>query len=216
MRRSLVSVVAAALLWAVLPVTPASATAVSGVTIGFAGTATLGTFPCPPPPSTSCTGSMSNAAWAGHASGEWNSGAFDVSWENINGLSATFTYWEHSCVEPTSTVAGSAYGVGSAIAGPGQIRGNWQGYGELPRDITGARLWFAFDWFRAGTEALISFRAARLDVEIAGFGWQTIADAAAPALASFVPTPAPAAHLPTCTNPTTMKGQVAGTVAMTT
>lgn len=127
MRRSVVSVMLAGLVYALLPVAPAAATTASGTSIAFAGAATLSRFPCPPPPSAPCAGSLDNAAWSGHASGEWNSGVFDVSWENVNGLGAMFSYWENSCVEPVSMVGGQAYGSGSAFAGAGQIRGSWQG-----------------------------------------------------------------------------------------
>jgi hypothetical protein len=202
------------LLLAVLPVPSASANVASDISIGFAGTAYLSRFPCAPPPSPSCAGSLSGG-WAGHAAGEWHSGAFDVSWENLGGLGASFTYWEASCVDPTSAAAGSAYGGGSAVAGPGQIRGNWQGYGELPRDVIAAYLTFTFDWIRLGTEALISFRSIGLDLDIAGFGRQNVANYAPPTMATFVPTPSTTTtSVPTCQQPVAINGQTAGTVEM--
>jgi hypothetical protein len=216
MRRSLISAALAgvltAVLTAVLPTAPASANVASIASIGFTGTASLYQFPCP----SSCYGDL-YGGWVGHAAGEWNSGAFDVSWENIGGLSAWFSYSEFSCADAASSaLGGTAHGTGRAEAGPGQIRGNWQGYGELPRDITNARLTFSFDWIRTGTEALISFSDPALDLYIAGFGWQNVSRDALPTTATFVPTPGTGTtQLPTCSQPTQMRGQVVGTVEMT-
>jgi hypothetical protein len=200
----------AGLVFAVAPAVPASAA--GNGSIGFEGTAVLPTFPCPSPylyGTNPCNGTLSGG-WTGHAAGQVAGGTFDVAWVNTTGLNSSFTYYELNCVEP-STVLGAAHGTGSAAAGPGQIRGDWQSTSGLARDITNVRLTFEFEWSRAGTTAVITFKSFDVVLSIAGLADQHVAIGAYPATATFVPETVDNPHPPTCSQPlTNVQGQVAG------
>ena len=213
MRRTFIGAVLAALAFSVLPASPASAVAVGQ--IAFQGNAALPTFPCTPPPpfgTGPCHGTL-DGQWSGEATGTVAGGEFHVTWIP-QPLHADFSYYELQCVEP-STLLGAAFGTGWATAGPGSIRGDWQGASGLPRAITDLRLDFRFQWTRVGTSAAITFSAFDLSANISGLGWQRLSYASPLATATFVPLTVDNVHPPTCLQPlTNVRGVVAGQVTL--
>lgn len=214
MRRNLAAAALALLISAGTQLVPAHAASNVG-TVAFAGTASLPKFPCPVPPNGDgpCTGTLSGG-WHGQATGDVNGGTYHVAWTRPEGLNATFSYYEHQCVEP-STVLGVATGTGYAYAGAGSITGDWQDANGLPRAITEVSAAFTFDWTRLATGALMTFRTIRLDINVNGKGWVRASQSATPALAVFVPLTISEIHQPTCARPVAISGQVAGEVTLT-
>ena len=215
MRRSLLTT-ALVLLVATAVGTPAGAAVPTNVgAVTFQGNAELETFPCPLPPNGDgpCTGTM-QGGWQGSMTGETNGGRYEVVWARETGLSATFTYFEHQCVEP-STVLGGASGSGYAYAGPGRVSGTWQDASGLPLAITEVTALFDFDWSRVATGALLTFRSLRLYVNVIGIGWVRVASSAGLGTAVFVPLSLSEVHQPTCAQPVSISGTVVGDVPLT-
>jgi len=186
----------------------------------FRGTASLPTFPCPPPPpfgSGPCSGSFTGS-WSGSLSGVAGSSPFTVAWSTSNPLSvqANFSYYELQCLDGTETALGVAQGSGTAVAGPGEVQGKLQNVGEtFPRDITGVSVAFSFSWTRVGNSAVISFSPITAQVFVAGSGWVTVLTTPQTGTATFVPTQSTGTGVPSCANPLTgVAGIIAGDIPL--
>jgi hypothetical protein len=185
----------------------------------FKGTASLPTFPCPPPPpyGTGPCGGSFTGDWTGNMAGTDGRSTYNVAWAAPAGrLNASFQYAEWQCAG-TETVLGLAIGTGTADALPGEVQGKWQVPGEsFPRDIIRVTAAFTFNWVRVGTSAVLVLQPVNLTAEVAGLGPQTIVNTTQAGVAAFVATHSSSpGGVPSCAQPLTgVDGTIAGTVPL--
>jgi hypothetical protein len=180
---------------------------------GFNGTASLPTFPCPPS-ANNCDGTFSGD-WQGTISGFSGPNEFTAAWATTTGgITATFDYWESSCLAGTETILGGADGRGSASTKPGEAHGTWKAPGEmLPRNVIGVSITFEFLWDRVVNGAVLSLSPVSLTLNVEGLGPRTVLTEIQLGEAVFVPESSDNTPVPSCLTPLqNVHGRIAGTV----
>lgn len=188
--------------------------------IAFNGTATLPTFPCPPPPpfgTGPCSGSFAGD-WSADISGMSGTSVFHAAWATTTGtaLDVAFQYSEWQCLTATESLLGLAVGGGTATAVPGQIQGKWQQPNEtFARDVVGATMTFDFQWTRVLGNAVLTLEPVSLVLDVAGLGPKVVVDREQTGIATFALTSTGNTTVPTCSTPLTdVEGAIAGSVSL--
>lgn len=156
--------------------------------LDFAGTASLPTFPCPPPGpgELPCVGSFAGNIEAFFA-GDAGAGSFAL--DLVSPFTALFSYAD--LLQPGAPCAeGLATGSGTVGAGPNEVFGYWTNQlGEL-QIIKRAEVTFSFDWRREGLTAVLVLRDLSIRVRGEGVQWTQVVDpgsSTGPATAVFIP-----------------------------
>jgi hypothetical protein len=187
--------------------------------IAFQGEAVLPTFPCPlSPPTGDCGGGTFRGTWTGEVAGMYFGSSFAANWTTLTGedVSATFRYWEQTCLGGAGTLAGSAGGNGSAGAAANEVQGWWQERNEVGvRAIVGVTFGFAFRWDRYLNSAAIDLYSTSLTLHVADLGPRSVVVGPQAGAATFVLTGADNTTVPLCSSPlTNARGRIAGDVPL--
>lgn len=197
---------------AAVPSVPAGGSDLVDGSLVFAGTASLPTFPCPPPePETfPCEGTFT-ASTAGTLTGVHESAPWQVSLNSIT--EGTFSYVD--LLEPGVPCSeGLALGTASFDTDQnGQAFGTYRVQPSL-LPVRGAAASYSFAWRRVGAAAILELDRVTFRLKVDELGWVTVvSQGTADAVATFVPHVDPA-EPPGCVadDPTSLNGSFAGNV----
>lgn len=166
--------------------------------LDFEGTATLPSFPCPPPGPgelpcvAGFTGTLESSMGGDGGPGLW-------ALQLVAPMTAQVSYTD--LLQPGAPcLEGIATGSGTATAGQNDMVGFWTNRLGEEQLVKGAQIEFSFDWRRFGTTAVMSLRDLRVRLHTPGQGWVEVVSpgsSSGPAAAVFVPAMTDA-HLHAC------------------